>query len=357
MSTTAWRATCIQMVSQPAFRATSATDAEAVIQSNVAHGLDLLSQVMAAAPDTRLGLFPEFAFQGPPRSESVAEWIGKGARPLPGPISRPLQDKARDYGIYIGANQFETDPEWPGRFFNCCFLIAPSGEVVLRYRRIYTAQWPSPHDFMDQYLTRYGLDGTFPVVETELGKIAMYPCGEVMVPEASRMFMLRGAEVLLHPDNGANSPAGEAAKATRAAENMMYFVSCNVAGPIGFSDGGQREGGGSCVFDFDGRQLAYAPSAAESLAVSAVIDIGALRAARRDPTMRNRLVRTRFEIYRPLYDQAVFYPANQFAEVPMPRWESTAPVVEQALANMVSRGVTTPLEEPSAEAAAVGSRP
>jgi predicted amidohydrolase len=342
------------MASQPAFPASSAAAAEAIIQANVDRGLAKLDQVIrSSAPDTRLVLFPEFAFQGPPRDETVPEWIAKGARPLPGSISDRLALKAREYNIYIAANQFEVDPEWPGRFFNCCFLVAPSCEIVLRYRRIYTAQWPSPHDFMDQYLSRYGVEGTFPVADTELGKLAMFPCGELVVPEAARMFLLRGAEVLLHPDNGATGPASDAAKATRAMENMMYFVSCNVAGPIGFAQDGQPVGGGSAIFDFDGRRLAYEASADETLGVSALIDIDALRIARADPSMRNRLVRTRFEIYQPLYERAVFYPANQFAAEPMPHWQATAGVVDQALGNLRAHGL---IETPEL-AAVAGERP
>jgi predicted amidohydrolase len=323
------------MASQPVVGARSVSGANTIIQSNLAHGLHLLDEVMRTqAPDTRLVLFPEFAFQGPPRNESVDEWIHIGARTLPGPISEALQQRAIQFGIYIGANQFEFDPEWPGRFFNCCFLIAPSGEIVLRYRRIYTAQWPSPHDFMDQYLEHYGLEGTFPVVETELGRLAMYPCGEVLVPEAARMFLLRGAEVLLHPDNAAASPTSESVKSTRALENMLYFISCNVAGPIGFADGGKPVGGGSAIFDYDGRRLAYEPTADESIAVSAIIDLDSQRAARNDASMRNRLVRTRFEIYRPLYADAVFYPANHFLSEPMAHWRDTESVVAQGLENM-----------------------
>lgn len=337
MSVSRWRATCIQMNSQPVFGAVSVSETAAIIQSNLSHGLELLDQVMGAqAPDTRLVLFPEFAFQGPPRDESVDEWIRIGARTLPGPISEPLQEKAREFGIYIGANQFEFDPEWPGRFFNCCFLIAPSGDIILRYRRIYTAQWPSPHDFMDQYLARYGLEGTFPVVETELGRLAMYPCGEANVPEAARMFLLRGAEVLLHPDNAAGGPTSEAVKCTRALENMLYFVSCNVAGPIGFAEDGKPLGGGSVIFDYDGRRLAHEPTADESVGVSAIIDLESQRAARSDASMRNRLARMRFEIYRPLYADAVFYPANQFATVPMAHWRETEGAVAQALEHMRS---------------------
>ena len=122
------------------------------------------------------------AFQGLPKAESVEQWIERACYPIPGPISEPLQTKAREYGIYFGANQFEVDPAWPGRFLATSYLINPQGEIILKYRRIYTAPWPSPDDFLDAYLEQMGVEGMFPVADTELGKIAIYPCGELIVP-------------------------------------------------------------------------------------------------------------------------------------------------------------------------------
>jgi predicted amidohydrolase len=328
----------------------SRAEATAIVQENVATALRMIDAALSdpATSDSRLLLLPEFAFQGPPLKENVPEWIDLAADTLPGAISAPLQEKAREAGVYIAGNQFEYDPEWPGRHFNCSFVIDPSGEIILRYRRIYTAQWPSPHDMMDAYLERYGIEGTFPVVDTELGRLAIFPCGEVSAPEAARMFMLRGAEILLHPDNGGVNAAGDALMVARAYENMLFFVSTNVAGPIGFAQNGKPLGGHSMIVDFDGNVLASEMSAEPTTSVSAVLDLEALRTARRDPTMRNRLLRSRFQIYRPIYEQAEFYPANAFAETPMGDWRETAPVVEAALANMVRHGVTTPVGEPVA---------
>jgi predicted amidohydrolase len=347
MPITPWRATCLQIPSRVVTGSTSRDDAWQIIRDNLATAERTIDAVMAAPEtrDSRLLLCPEFAFQGPPLKEDVQEWIDLAAQTLPGPISAPLQEKARQYGIYIGANQFEFDPEWPGRHFNCSFLIAPSGEVILRYRRIYTAQWPSPHDFMDAYLERYGVEGTFPVVDTELGRISMLPCGEVSTPEAARMFMLRGAEILLHPDNGGTSPANDALKVARAHENMLYFVSVNVAGPIGFAQGGKPLGGNSMIVDYDGKILASEMTPEPSTRVTAVLDVEALRTARRDLTMRNRLLRSRFEIYRPVYERAQFYPANGFADRPMADWRESNAVAERALENMIRQGVSTPAEE------------
>src|SRR6266540_933036 len=345
-----WRATCLQMPSRVATGSASRADAWQIIRQNLQTAEQLIDAVLAdpETRDSRLLLLPEFGFQGPPLKENVQEWIDLAAETLPGEISAPLQAKARQYGVYIGANQFEYDPEWPGRHFNCSFLIDPSGEIILRYRRIYTAQWPSPHDMMDAYLARYGIEKTFPVVDTELGRISMLPCGEISVPEAARMFMLRGAEVLLHPDNGTTGPATDAAKVVRAYENMLYLVSTNVAGPIGFAQGDRPLGGRSQIVDFDGNVLAIETGSEPSTRATAMVDVEKLREARRDTTMRNRLLRSRFEIYVPVYAQAVFYPANQFAETPMANWQETGSVGQTALRNMIRQGVSVEAQAPVA---------
>src|SRR5207253_1472636 len=159
MPITPWRATCIQMPSRVATGSASRADARQIVHHNLETAERMIDAVLAAPEtrDSRLLLLPEFGFQGPPLKENVQEWI-------------------------------------------------------------YLAQWPSPHDMMDAYLERYGVEGTFPVVDTELGRIAMFPCGEVSTPEAARMFMLRGAEILLHPDNGGTGAAADAVMVARAYE-------------------------------------------------------------------------------------------------------------------------------------------
>ena len=341
MGITPWRATCLQMPSEIATLGPDRTAAWSIVRRNLDRAVDMIDSLFGEdkAERPELVVLPEFGFQGPPHGEAVDQWIEKACHPVPGDISTPLQDCARRYGIYIGANRFEADDRWPGRFFNCSFLIDPGGEVVLKYRRISTAAWPSPHDLMDAYLAEYGLEGTFPVVDTELGRLAMAPCGEIAVPEIGRVFMMRGAEVLLHPTNEALSPAQEAAKVARAAENMMYVVSANVAGPIGFSLDGAVTGGRSQIIDYDGQTLASEPGTAASVQASAIIDVEALRAARRDAGRRNPLLRARFEMYRPFFADASFYPPNQFLDRPMTDSDSLEPAIEAALRNLRARGI------------------
>jgi predicted amidohydrolase len=260
-------------------------EAWAIISGNIERGLMLVDRSMAASSAAPARPAAGIRVPGPPRGESVDEWISKACYPVPGEITAPFQAKAAELGIYIGGNQFEADPEWPHRHFNTSWLIDPAGEVILRYRRIHTAQWVSPHDLLDAYLDRYGVDGLFPVADTELGRIGMLACGEILVPESARVLMLRGAEVLLHPTNEPYSEAEEAAKIVAAAAAMMYVVSANVAGPIGFSDGepmndpvrAPRAGRPPRIVSYKGETLTLDETPAESVAVSSVLDVDAAR--------------------------------------------------------------------------------
>lgn len=342
MPIAAWRAACIQMQSRLATRGETPTEAWTIIDANVARAVALIDAACASEAAPKLVVLPEFAFQGPPHGEDVEHWIAKACDTIPGRATAPLQAAARRHGIFVAGNMFEVDPIWPGRFFNSCFLIDPSGAVILRFRRINTALWPSPHDFMDEYFGTLGPDGTFPVVDTELGRLGMIACGEIAVPEVARMLMMRGAEVILHPTNEEFSPGQEAAKVARAAENMVYIVSANVAGGIGFSADGSVLGGRSHIIDFRGRTLAFEPGSAETTSCAAMIDIDALRAGRNDTGMGNALLRGRWDMYRSQLGTVSIYPPNQFLREPMTHSGQTGPLAATALANLHRAGIVVP---------------
>jgi predicted amidohydrolase len=335
MSPAPWRATCIQMPGRLACEAESAEAARSVIRSNLGVACELIARACLSDIPPQLVLLPEFALQGPPHGMPASRWIAQACCSLPGLISETLREQAVRFGIYIGAHQFESSADWPGRFFNTSFLIAPSGDIVLRYRRINTAAFPSPHDIMDDYVARHTPQEIFPVADTPLGRLAMIPCGEINVPEVARVLMMQGAEVILHPTNSPLRPAQEAAKIVRAAENMMAVVSANIAGGIGFSRDGSVRGGRSHILDHLGATLAFEPSDAPGTNVSAMIDIDALRRARRqDFGTMNPLLRARWEMYRPFYGTASFYPPNSFLYEPMETAADAKAALEQSVANM-----------------------
>lgn len=345
-----WRATSIQMRSERACQAPSDADAAVLIERNVATLVRLIEEACASAEKPDLVVFPEFAMQGPPLHMDVAAWIARACSAIPGPLTAPLQELAKRQGIFIAGNLFEAPSEWPGRYFNSSFLIDRRGEIILNYRRVNTAAFPSVHDFKTDYLAATPQDKVFPVVETELGRLALIPCGEISVPEVARVMMMQGAEVILHPTNSKRTEAQEAAKLARVAENMTYLVSANVAGPIGFSPDNSILGGRSHIIDHHGNTLAFQENAEEGVAVSAMIDIEALRRDRRmDTGLSNPLLRARYEMYVPYYSAAKFYPADAFLEAPMASTVETRPVIASARANLERANILTPLPQGAAE--------
>lgn len=171
---------------------------------------------------------------------------------------------------------------------------------------------PTPHDVWDKYLECYGLEGVFPVAKTVIGNLAALASEEILYPEVARCLAMRGAEIFLHSTSevfGKDRSPKEAAKITRAVENMSYIISANTAGianipiPISSADGGSK------IIDYRGLVLAET-GAGESMAAFAEIDLAALRRYRRRPGLNNFLSRQRFELYAESYAQTHFYPAN-----------------------------------------------
>lgn len=347
---TPWRATCIQMHSERASLAADAAQAKAVIARNQARLVALIEAALASDSPPDLVVFPEFALQGPPLGMAVADWIARACDEIDGWITAPLRDLARRAGIYIAGNMFEAPAAWPGRYFNSSFIIGPSGAVILTYRRVNVAAFPSVHDFMTDYLRATPLGQVFPVVDTPLGKLCVIACGEITVPEVARVMMMQGAEVILHPTNSRHSAAQEAAKLARVAENMSVMVSANVAGAIGFSPDGSHQGGRSHILDHQGKTLAFQEDATESTAVSALIDIEALRRDRRaDTGLSNPHLRARYEMYVPFYAAARFYPPDYYLNEPMAHGAQCAGAIAIARTNLERAGILQPLALGQAE--------
>lgn len=356
MNVAPWRATSIQMRSERATQAPDDAAAAIVLKRNQDRLVRLIEQACRSSQKPDLVVFPEFAMQGPPLGMPVVDWIKRACSPIPGPLTQPLQELARRERIFIAGNMFEAPTEWPGRYFNSSFLINRSGEVILNYRRVNTAAFPSVHDFMTEYLKATPREKVFPVVETELGRLSLIPCGEINVPEVARVMMMQGAEVILHPTNSKRTAAQEAAKLTRVAENMMVLISANVAGPIGFSPDNSELGGRSHILDHHGETLALQEDAEESISVSAMIDIEALRRDRRTDTgLSNPLLRARYEMYGPYYESAHFYPPDYFAAAPMTDTDDTRGAIDISRRNMERAHILDPLpvgaSEPVAKSA------
>jgi predicted amidohydrolase len=116
---------------------------------------------LAAAGDCRLVVLPECLDLG---------WTHPSARDLAQPIPGPHVDRlalaAREGGIYVAAGLVERSTE---RLYNAAVLLAPTGEILLHYRKI---------NELDIALDLYAVGDRLAVAHTELGVLGLNICAD-----------------------------------------------------------------------------------------------------------------------------------------------------------------------------------
>lgn len=278
--------------------------------------MQILGSKRFIGADVRLVVLPEYFLTGFPMGEPAAVWAEKAALEIDGPEYQALGRIAAEADVFIGGNAYERDPHFPGLYFQTSFVVAPSGETVLRNRRLVSMFAPSPYDVYDRYVEVYGKDALFPVADTEIGRLAAISSEEILYPEIARALALRGAEVIIHPTSEAASPIPSPkniAKQARAIENLAYVVSANSAGIDGISIPRASTDGSSKVIDYRGLVLAEA-GYGESMTGYAEIDIAGLRRYRRRPGMANILSRQPMGLWREAYEGFDIQPRNSLLD-------------------------------------------
>jgi predicted amidohydrolase len=129
---------------------------------------------------------------------------------LPSNETAPLFEAARKYGIGFHLGYAEKTPE--GRRFNTAVYVHPSGEVVLKYRKVHL---PGHREYdpirkVQHLEKRYFEVGDlgFPVVRAPVGQqqanIGMMICNDRRWPEAWRVLGLQQVEIVML---GYNTPS------------------------------------------------------------------------------------------------------------------------------------------------------
>lgn len=114
------------------------------------------------------------------------------AVPVPGPEVEPFREFARRRRVRLCVGLYERDGD---ACHNSAILISPSGEVDGRYRKVHLATESEDNSGL--------LPGdSFPVFDTEVGRIGCNICMDSSAAESSRMVGLNGADFLLLPIMG-----------------------------------------------------------------------------------------------------------------------------------------------------------
>jgi len=270
----------------------------------------------------KLIVFPEFSWGGIYGAVTTMKEMKEHiATTIPGPETDILAEKARQWKVYIAAHAYDNDPQYPDWAFNTAFIINPEGKIILKYHKICTLFGCSPHDMLDEYRNPItGKPDPFPVVDTEIGRLACMICADIIFPETPRVYAMKGAEVLIRLTNmNANLPRRWALR-TRAMDNSIYIVNENYAGAIigdfidTSNDGGIVSGGGSAIYDYLGNVIAEAQDATSQLVIG-TIDIMALRKFRE--AGEDGVSAFRAELYAPYYARTWFPPNKILKEGPL----------------------------------------
>lgn len=134
-------------------------------------------------------------------------------------------EATRDAGMWviIGTSAVEGD-----RLYNVMYLIDESGEIKASYTKTHLTTDDDGIYQAGENIEPYSVDGL---------NFGMQICFDLRFPESWRMLALKGARVVFHSSYAAGGsswkiPVMEGHLRSRAAENGVWVVSCNKAGPV-----------------------------------------------------------------------------------------------------------------------------
>ena len=203
------------------------------LDANLERGLRACRDAKAMGAD--LALFPEMWSIGYDLREGESlDHLREHAIGLDHPSMKAFASLATELDMGIAVTFLEA---WPERPRDTVAFLDRRGEVALIYAKVHTCDWD-----LEAMLTP---GEGFPVcdLDTPAGtvRVGAMICFDILFPEAARVLMLEGAELILAPNACDVEPWRAAVVQTRAIENMVGIALANYPG-------GDEEGH-SCAFD------------------------------------------------------------------------------------------------------------
>jgi len=208
-------------------------------EGNLARCLELIT--LTAKKGARLIVLPECALTG--YCFSSLEEALPVAELIPGPSTEKIMSACRELNVYVVVGLLEKDGD---KCYNAVVLLGPHG-LVGKHRKLHL-----PYLGVDRFLNHGNLPPT--AYDTEVGKIGIGICYDLMFPEHSRVLALQGADILVFPANWPETGKvyPDYIVPTRAIENHVFCVAVNRVG----RERGTKFFGGSKIAHWFGRPLA-----------------------------------------------------------------------------------------------------
>jgi len=185
-----------------------------------------------------------------------------------------LAGHCRKHNCHAVSGFNELDGE---RLYNTAVLVGPDGPLG-RYRKL--------HLFKDEKDIFQPGNLGLPVFDCGSAKIGMLVCFDWIFPEAWRVLMLKGAEIICHPANLVLPDLAQRAVPVHAMVSRVFVVTANrvgTEGPLTFT-------GQSLIADPLGQVLAGGPQEGPH---TAVVEIDLQQARDKMITPRNHLIADR----------------------------------------------------------------
>jgi len=212
----------------------------------------------------QLVLLPELHLASPPPIlEQHSGYALDAAVEIPGPLSDELGRIAAASDVWlVPGSVYERGAD--GLIHNTALVLAPDGELVARYRKVFPWQ---PHESCapgEDFVT---------FVIPDVGRIGLAICYDGSFPETFRQLAWLGAEVVLQANLTTTSDREQELVMARANAifNQLYVVSLNASAPAGV--------GRSLIVDPEGL-VRVAGGAGEEL-LTDVLDLDAVERVRR----------------------------------------------------------------------------
>ncbi len=209
----------------------------------------------------------------------------------------PLCEKAKELRIGLVATALTKGKSNPQ---NSAFVISKDGKILMKYAKVHTC------DFADEKVLESGTE--FKVCVFDGVKIGIMICYDREYPESARVLMLKGAEIILVPNDCGSMRPRLQALSTRAYENMCGVAMANPNG---------ENAGNSCAYspicwDRNGEcvdnTLLLADAGTEGL-FYADFDMDAIRAYRESEMMGNTF--RKVKAYAQLLNDEIQYPFDR----------------------------------------------
>ncbi|CDO33489.1 nitrilase-related carbon-nitrogen hydrolase [Mycolicibacterium porcinum] len=229
----------------------------------------------AAGEGAALVCLPEITLLRYPADTPAGPNPGDAAEDLTdGPTFALAAEAARANGIFVHASLYEKAQAADGLGFNTAILVAPSGELVGRTRKMHIPI--SAGYYEDTYFRPGPAEGNpYPVYEPEgLGaKLGLPTCWDEWFPEVARNYSLGGAEIVVYPTAIGSEPVFPAFdtqplwQQVIVANGISSGLFMMVPNRIG-DEGAVTFYGSSFISDPYGRVLVQAPRDEEAVLVA-----------------------------------------------------------------------------------------